>query len=575
MNTALEFDISPVSLNIKNAEENKTPGNVGNSLFQNLLSKIDGSSGGEALGAFLYQGKKSLINNSGENSVIGAKSGRAQKLNKKLCNIFLNSSQLVLPDSALPKLISFLESQGFSVEKIDQLLLSSKDKDGLIRLDKLLTQLAKSEPEKFMDKQGHLIQAAHIPQTEELLFKMGLGTGEIKKVIEKSVNQKGEISIAELSDALKKHFSNPASEHELLSLLEHNDIKIKTPILNEKNMDPDLKKQFMILLENPSQDIQKTIKQNIAALLREKGIPPQEVKSFLENINVEISKSALKGETIRKSGVNIPLNQVYMKNQTAWQEGTWNEKILGILRNERLLISNDAGKGLLPDQGGEIKLNLAELLKQGDQKDKTELLFNIPGAKISPKPVKAETSMDNSIRSFQTLNSLGNDLILNNTGKELKGATSVSLARDVYNLPQPLPKILDRMIWMIRSGEQNGRILINPPELGRLDLDLTLKNGHLFANLSAETSIVKGIIEANLSQLKQQLTDQGLTVDKFEVMVGLDDKGSRKEDMWAGRGRKGSSSKKGFGTTKEGDQRIDEKVSAKSLINKYQIDLQV
>ena len=571
MNNLLQLDISPVSLNINAVGNNKTPGDIGNSLFQDLLSKIEGSSGEEAWGASLFRSENSLTKGFNKSCDTGTLPGTVQKLEKKLRDVGLKSSQLFLTDSALPQLIAFLESKGFSTEKINQILLSAKDTDGLLQLDKLFAQLAKTETGNITDNRGPVVQAADIPQTQELLFKMGLGTGEIKKVIEKSVNQNGEISIAGLSAALKKHSPDSTSGSKLLALLEHNGINVKTSIIDKENMDSDLKKQFANLLENPSQDTQKTIKQNIAALLREKGMQPQEVKSFLENINIEVSKSVLKGGASLKQEENIPLNQVVMKDQSAWQKGTWNEKVLGILKNERLLIGDDAGKGLFQDQG-EIKLNLSELLKQGDQKVKSEILFGMNEAKTSSKPVKTDTSAENSGRGSQAGNALGNDFTLQ---KEQKVAASMNQTKEAYNLPQPLPKILDRMIWMIRAGEQSGRIFINPPELGRLDLDLTLKNGHLHANLSAESIMVKEIIESNLNQLKQQLTDQGLTVDKFEVMVGLGDKESEKEDMWAGQGRKGSSSKKGPRASEEDSQRIGDRPAGKSLVNLYQIDVQV
>ena len=75
---------------------------------------------------------------------------------------------------------------------------------------------------------------------------------------------------------------------------------------------------------------------------------------------------------------------------------------------------------------------------------------------------------------------------------------------------------------MIQGGEQKGRIHISPPELGRLDIDLVIKQGHLQAQLSAESPQVKELIEANLGQLKQHLADIGLVIDRFDVMVGLD-----------------------------------------------------
>ena len=69
-------------------------------------------------------------------------------------------------------------------------------------------------------------------------------------------------------------------------------------------------------------------------------------------------------------------------------------------------------------------------------------------------------------------------------------------------------------------------MIIHPPELGRLDLDLSIKQGHLQAQLSAESTLVKELIEANLNHLRQQLSDQGLVVDKFEVMIGLNNQKS-------------------------------------------------
>jgi flagellar hook-length control protein FliK len=76
-------------------------------------------------------------------------------------------------------------------------------------------------------------------------------------------------------------------------------------------------------------------------------------------------------------------------------------------------------------------------------------------------------------------------------------------------IPQPLPKIAEKMLMMFRAGEYQSRLQITPPELGRLDIDLTIKNGHVQANLSAENSAVKEIIEANLNQLNTAVEQPG------------------------------------------------------------------
>ena len=97
---------------------------------------------------------------------------------------------------------------------------------------------------------------------------------------------------------------------------------------------------------------------------------------------------------------------------------------------------------------------------------------------------------------------------------------------------------------MIRGGEQKGRIHISPPELGRLDIDLVIKQGHLQAQLRAENPQVKELLDANLGQLKQQLADSGLVIDRFDVMIGLEQNPFSKEQTWTAGHQRGHSSRR-------------------------------
>ena len=63
---------------------------------------------------------------------------------------------------------------------------------------------------------------------EELLFRMGLGAGEVKAVIEKSANEKGDLVLDRLGPALEKYFQVPSSESGLLSVLAHHNIPLKS-----------------------------------------------------------------------------------------------------------------------------------------------------------------------------------------------------------------------------------------------------------------------------------------------------------------------------------------------------------
>ena len=92
--------------------------------------------------------------------------------------------------------------------------------------------------------------------------------------------------------------------------------------------------------------------------------------------------------------------------------------------------------------------------------------------------------------------------------------------------------------------------------------------------MGAESNVVKELIEANLNQLKQQLSDQGLVIDSFKVMVGLDDRRFKEGESWAGGRRKNSSSSKGSGTGIEATA-IEEKSLSRTMDSLYQIDVHV
>ncbi|MFP4037686.1 MAG: flagellar hook-length control protein FliK, partial [Desulfobacteraceae bacterium] len=87
---------------------------------------------------------------------------------------------------------------------------------------------------------------------------------------------------------------------------------------------------------------------------------------------------------------------------------------------------------------------------------------------------------------------------------------------------------------------QHARVHVSPPDLGRLDLDLVIKNSHLHAHLSAENHAVKELLEANLQQLRQQLNGLGFVVERFELDVGLKERRGADAEEWAwGKGRRG------------------------------------
>ena len=72
-----------------------------------------------------------------------------------------------------------------------------------------------------------------------------------------------------------------------------------------------------------------------------------------------------------------------------------------------------------------------------------------------------------------------------------------------------------------RLGEQGGniRLRLHPPELGSLAMTVRVEGKTLSAEIVTETVQARQALVDNLPQLKQQLADSGLTIEKFDVRV--------------------------------------------------------
>ncbi|MCP4220682.1 MAG: hypothetical protein GY765_39005 [bacterium] len=85
-------------------------------------------------------------------------------------------------------------------------------------------------------------------------------------------------------------------------------------------------------------------------------------------------------------------------------------------------------------------------------------------------------------------------------------------------------KIVDRVEnsikFMVAEGERHVSINLHPPELGKVQVELMMKDNQVSAKISAESMAVKEIIMSNLEQLKSNIEEAGIIVDQVDVEVG-------------------------------------------------------
>lgn len=81
-------------------------------------------------------------------------------------------------------------------------------------------------------------------------------------------------------------------------------------------------------------------------------------------------------------------------------------------------------------------------------------------------------------------------------------------------------QVVDQVAHGIQLTHQSGermQIHLRPPELGNLQIDVSMRDGMLSARLEAQSPATHQLLVDNLPQLKDSLTQQGLQVDRLEV----------------------------------------------------------
>ena len=92
-----------------------------------------------------------------------------------------------------------------------------------------------------------------------------------------------------------------------------------------------------------------------------------------------------------------------------------------------------------------------------------------------------------------------------------------------------MEQIVEGARIQVANGQTKAKILLQPPDLGKINLHIVTKEDQVKVTFFAETTQVKEIIETNLSQLRQSFVQQGLRVDNFDVFVDYHSSGNPAE----------------------------------------------
>jgi len=105
----------------------------------------------------------------------------------------------------------------------------------------------------------------------------------------------------------------------------------------------------------------------------------------------------------------------------------------------------------------------------------------------------------------------------NHVVQETKQLTEQPI-HDPYNINS---QIVEQAHLIKGSNNSQMVIKLKPEHLGELTLKVAVDNGVVSASFHSDNQEVRGIIESSLTQLKQEMSNQGLKVDHVGVYAGL------------------------------------------------------
>ena len=91
---------------------------------------------------------------------------------------------------------------------------------------------------------------------------------------------------------------------------------------------------------------------------------------------------------------------------------------------------------------------------------------------------------------------------------------------DTSNAPQLASRLADTVQAAVRTGEHSMRLVLNPPDLGQLDVRVVERPDGISVSLAAESSDARDLLQQHLPALRAALEARDVRVDRLDVIQG-------------------------------------------------------
>ena len=391
-----------------------------------------------------------------------------EELSNQLEDIGIPLESLSINKDDLGRLAKILADTGYDSKQINETL--TKISDGPLTMDRVLAALKSI---KKANKTELKISEDSLPMFGLFLQQAGLDAETVKNVLAGvKVGQKFDAS------ALKE------------ILLKNGDFNLK------------------------GKDLSEVDTQNLKDLLKSVGLSDQDTKNFWTMLEKSGGKISLEGflgflQSVERpellSTAQADNVRQFMKNMllnNTLRPTPYFNKILCLLQSmgdqqidDKFLSSNPAIQAL---RGGAVSAqSLAKGATSGDPNSTNQSSLGPAG----------KSSQNNWSLSSGDSRAMEQTTTAKTSSTTLPSRLSESVAKQVS----------EKMIYQARNNQHRIQLQLSPRNLGNLNINLVMRHNTVHASIVAENPMVKEALEEHLNQLKQDLAQQGLNLERFSV----------------------------------------------------------
>jgi flagellar hook-length control protein FliK len=154
---------------------------------------------------------------------------------------------------------------------------------------------------------------------------------------------------------------------------------------------------------------------------------------------------------------------------------------------------------------------------------------------VGPQPANSASPRETNDGASRAANGSAKVAAVGNGAHGLRAHAGASKRGNRVDSGEETPRIdparfIGRVSKAFHTAQERGgtlQIRLNPPELGAMRLELTVKDGVMTAALETETASARRVLLEHLPALRDRLTEQNIRVERFDVDVRREGTGSQ------------------------------------------------